>query len=578
MQSRSITNSTWRRDPLRLVVGILLSLALLMPSVSAETAAFSSLMRQAESLHDQSDYTRAIAALRKAVSLEPRNFKANYLLGVDLMRTGKPGEAIVHLRTALSSEPASAAAAETLARAATETGDFALASETLNTAVERSNRDVRTLQAMATYSMERFRVLGTRLRQTRLGEGVELRVEAASRPDGPERAKLLEQSAQENPGQRGIWGELGVSQLAIRSRAGVETSLTEARKREPEGAETLQLEALLAAIEGKWADAEMKLEAIGERSQAQLNRSMAGWVPVLQPPAATPGTVLACLREHRIPCVLENQKPAKSVPAASLYAQGRWEQIAALPPSRSWGKPDWLWRGVALAVIGKCGPAIPALERAGDDLYGQFWLEICYGSQGEYAARLIADAGDQVALHELRGDLLLHLNGDAQHAREQYQTALASRPEDPVLLARLAEVLVALHEPEEAAKQAQAALAIDQNQDAALRVLIEIQVAQREYKQAIPLLGRFARLYPGDPWPRVELGRAYAQIDQPDLAIRYLKPALAAGYPDEKGALHALLARMLRRVGLVEEARKVAAEATKLSDAAQGGGDPGAHQ
>jgi Flp pilus assembly protein TadD len=56
---------------------------------------------------------------------------------------------------------------------------------------------------------------------------------------------------------------------------------------------------------------------------------------------------------------------------------------------------------------------------------------------------------------------------------------------------------------------------------------------------------------------------------------------LKAGYPDKKGALHAMLARALRRLGRDEEARQAAAEAAKLADASLESGENGntdAHQ
>ena len=67
----------------------------------------------------------------------------------------------------------------------------------------------------------------------------------------------------------------------------------------------------------------------------------------------------------------------------------------------------------------------------------------------------------------------------------------------------------------------------------------------------------------------MELGRAYAQLDQPEQALLYLEPALASGYPDQKGGLHAILSRVLRRVGREEEAKQATREATRLADAAQ---------
>jgi hypothetical protein len=48
---------------------------------------------------------------------------------------------------------------------------------------------------------------------------------------------------------------------------------------------------------------------------------------------------------------------------------------------------------------------------------------------------------------------------------------------------------------------------------------------------------------------------------------------LAAGYPDKKGALHAQLARALRKLGREDDADKAAAEAASLANAALEGSE-----
>jgi tetratricopeptide (TPR) repeat protein len=63
----------------------------------------------------------------------------------------------------------------------------------------------------------------------------------------------------------------------------------------------------------------------------------------------------------------------------------------------------------------------------------------------------------------------------------------------------------------------------------------------------------------------VQLGVAYGQLGHPEQAIHYLGPALAAGYPDSKGALHAMLASALRKLGRVQEAQRAADEAARLA-------------
>jgi Flp pilus assembly protein TadD len=104
----------------------------------------------------------------------------------------------------------------------------------------------------------------------------------------------------------------------------------------------------------------------------------------------------------------------------------------------------------------------------------------------------------------------------------------------------------------------------------------------RDYDQALPLLQQLAAESPDDRTAQVELGRALAQTGKSAEALQYLGPALAAGYPDEKGALHALEARALRDLGRDEEAAKASAEARRLSDAfqarAKNGGKPDANQ
>jgi tetratricopeptide (TPR) repeat protein len=490
---------------------------------------------------------------------------------------------MVHLEIAVAANPKESGAAEALAMAATKAGDFAKAAEVLQAAVELSGKRGRPVQTLAGFYLERFRVIGNRLRSTKSGEGIALRVEAASHAEGgAARASLLQQSAQANPDQRGIWGELGVAQLELRNRAGVEASLGEAQKRDFDGAETLQLEALLAAVEGKWSKAEELLYFVGERSAAQLQRMLVAWPRVLVPGNEVQGAVWDCLRSPATECKMPAEQPqtAHDLGAGALFAQGRWEQLEALPHAASWGKPEWLWRGVALAETGNCPSAIPALERglgAGDEKYGLFWLEICYGGEAEHAAGMLIDAGDKVAFHQLQGDVFLQLNRNADKAEEQYAEALKLRPNDPQLLERSAEALIALSQMDKARKLVLTALAIDPQQDDALRTLAEIEINQRNYKEAIAPLKQLSVLHPGDPWPRVELGRAYAQLDEPEQALHYLEPELASGYPDQKGGLHAILSRVLRQVGREADAKQAAQKAARLADAAQEEGQGEVH-
>jgi len=230
-----------------------------------------------------------------------------------------------------------------------------------------------------------------------------------------------------------------------------------------------------------------------------------------------------------------------------------------------------------------CLASIPLLERKLAttpkhlDAETAYKLSLCYAIvAGAAASQLQTGAEDAAAVHSLRGDVLLRLKGDAAAAKAEYKQALDLHPQDPALLERLAEAQLATGDTEGAHTSAQAARVIDSHRSGALRTLAAIAMSNREYDQALPYLRQLAAESPGDLNVQVELGRALAQTDQSAEALKSLKPALDAGFPDEKGSLHALLARVLRKLGRDDEAAKAEAEARRLSDAYQARGAIGA--
>ncbi len=225
-----------------------------------------------------------------------------------------------------------------------------------------------------------------------------------------------------------------------------------------------------------------------------------------------------------------------------------------------------------------CPDAIAALERrlaagrtgSNENVETAYKLSVCYAVEAGKAAELLqASSHDEAALHRLRGDVELRLKQDAAAAQLEYRKAIALRPGDPALLARLAEAQSAAGDTEAAKQSAQAALGIDPHRTEALRTLAFVAMNNRDYDQALPWLRQLAAAAPDDRTAQVELARALAQTGQSADALKYLAPVLAAGYPDEKGALHALEARALRDLGRDDEAAKASAEARRLSDAFQ---------
>lgn len=226
-----------------------------------------------------------------------------------------------------------------------------------------------------------------------------------------------------------------------------------------------------------------------------------------------------------------------------------------------------------------CGGSIPALESklagtrhspAAMQSEVAYHLSLCYAVEaGAAAQRIQVTAGDPATIHRLRGDVLLRLKSDPAGAEVEYRQAIALRSNDPSLLERLAEAQLSNGEMDAARVSAQAALAIDAHRVEAMRTLVSLSMSTRDYEQALVWARQLTRDAPGDESAQIELSRALAQTSHPAEALDHLAPMLAAGYPDEKGALHSLEARLLRQLGRDAEAAKAAAEARRLSDAFQ---------
>lgn len=372
------------------------------------------MLQQGFDLHRQARFGEAIPVLERARQIHPDDYFANLLLGIDLLRTGKPAEAVPRLKVAARTRSAEEIPEDYLGEAEATLGRNAEAAEAYQQAIERGHDSGQALEAWAGFALERFRQIGESLRASNAGVAVIRRLQRA---------------------------------------------------------------------------------------------------------AAQPSDALVC---HG------------SIPALERTL-----------------------------VATRSGPSPAQLDTA-------YQLSMCYAvAAGKAASQLQANAEDEAALDRVRGDVLLRLKGDAKAAEGEYRKAIALHPRDPALLERLAEAESTEGNTDSARQYALAALAVDPHQREALRTLVALAMNNRDYDQALPWLRQLTVEAPGDPTVQVELGTALAQTGQAGEALQHLAPALAAGYPDEKGALHALEARVLRQLGRDGEAEKAAAEARRLSDAFQ---------
>jgi tetratricopeptide (TPR) repeat protein len=229
---------------------------------------------------------------------------------------------------------------------------------------------------------------------------------------------------------------------------------------------------------------------------------------------------------------------------------------------------------VAFARLEDCPQGIPALERgltkSSPEIYGMFLLTWCYSRQAGRAAEQVQQSGgDNASLHVMRGDVLLRLQAKPDMAIAEYQQALASPPNDPSVLERIADAQFGAGQVDAARQSAQAALKIDPQRISAKRTLARIAMQERNYAAAIPDLRDIVTRDPQDMTMRVELGKACAQTGALDQAWKNLSPALESGYPDEKGSLHYLLGTVLKKMGRAAEADRAFAAASQLSESFQ---------
>ena len=450
--------------------------------------------------------------------------------------------------------------------------DYAAAAEAFQKAIAGAPGSAEAWTKWVDFDLERFRVLELRLRSWQSGMAVVLRLQAAGLHSGPEtREELLRQSATADPEQHGIWGELGVEQVH-RGMLGevAAATLKTAQERQARDSWTLRLEAMMAAAQGDWKEAESRLLELGSRSPAMLREELQTWPRNLVPPQSGAGEIWECARENSTACVAKVTSPASEIPDSEeqLFDEQRWEQLAALPEPPSEASPAWFRRGIALAELKDCKHAIPALERgldAGEET-AAYWLELCYASEAERAVARLGNLENQAAFHRVRGDFLVRVKGDMQAATEEYVKARQLHPRDPVPAERLAQAYENIGDMQRAKMAAREALALDPRRAVSLRLLASIAMNERDYPNALDSLNKLLAARPNDAWAGVQLGIAYAQTGQQQHALANLQPALAAGYPDERGALHAMLASVLRKLGREQEAQSAAVESTRLSN------------
>ena len=146
---------------------------------------FRKLLQQGFALHQQANYAKAILLFERARQLDPNDYFANLLLGIDLLRTRRAVEAIGYLQTAARVNPKDDTAEEYLGEAEASLGHFSRSAAAYIEGLRRDERSEDSLLAWAGFALERFRQIGEQLRSSEAGIAALRRLQTeASKPVG----------------------------------------------------------------------------------------------------------------------------------------------------------------------------------------------------------------------------------------------------------------------------------------------------------------------------------------------------------------------------------------------------------
>ena len=571
----------WFGPETRRWLGILAFVALVGARYgSAEDADAKTLLQQAFDFHQKGQFSEALPLLHRAHHLAPQDYFVNLLLGIDSLRTGQATTAIPFLQQASRLRPKEEYPLAYLGEAYARQDMYGDAAVAYIQAAHIAPGSSESAVAFVDFALTRFASMSEVLRSSKKGLAAEYRLRALAQPDADaSRLSLLKRSADLDPTAPGIWSELARTALVAGNFADGKVYAGKALASDPNDQTAKIAEAEISAQDSDWGHAIKLINSIAGNSPITLVGAAGQWPARLQPPASTSvsgpaAKFFACVRETRGGCDLASGRKTSSQGSSALFREQSWEQLTKLPAPQPGQTVAWFQRGVAFVKLDECPKAIPSLERglskSSPDVYGMLLLSWCYSREaGKTAEQVQQSAKDQAPVHVMRGDIFLRLQAKAAMAVSEYQQALTQDATDPAVLERLAEAQLGAGQIDAARQTAQAALKVDPQRLAAKRTLAKIAMQERDYRVALPYLRELVQSDPQDESIRIELAKACAQTGALDEAWKNLAPALAHGYPDEKGSLHYLLGSVLKKMGRDLESDQAFAAATQLSEAFQ---------
>ena len=218
---------------------------------------------------------------------------------------------------------------------------------------------------------------------------------------------------------------------------------------------------------------------------------------------------------------------------------------------------EWLLLGKARLTLRQYATAAEALTQVHgtvpEDAEASYWLERTYQALGaDTYAQLEASFPDSWRTHQLRAESYA-LRGSVKDALQEFQAALALRPNEPELHEALGELYVDNNEFESARGELEQTLGIDPSRTHALYLLGRVFVQTKENEKALPYLERALQIQPDLAEANSLLGTAYLRLGQFADAVSRLEKAAPS---DHYGDVHYQLSVAYRKLGQTERAKK----------------------
>ena len=192
-------------------------------------------------------------------------------------------------------------------------------------------------------------------------------------------------------------------------------------------------------------------------------------------------------------------------------------------------------------------PSIAA-DSSSSDL---FWAARSYASLAEQSFEKLASLPESVEKLTLLADIFA-TQGEYSSAADACSRALQIGGESGELERQAAELLYLARRIGEARPMLERFYRSDPEDPRWAAMLGNVLAQEQEHEKAVPLLLSSLAL-PGAPAAaRLDLGRSYLALDQPEKALPHLRSSLGL---DTDGSIHYQLAQALQRLGMREEAR-----------------------